>query len=63
MKKFREDFVNLRRNKLDFYYQKINEKALKNKEEYLDMIFNSEKQSLYSDVRNELNSEFQFLIN
>lgn len=63
MKKFREDFVNLRRNKLDFYYQKINEKALKNKEEYLDMIFNSEKQSLYSDVRNEMNSEFQFLIN
>ncbi len=63
MKKFREDFVNLRRNKLDFYYQKINEKALKNKEEYLDMIFNSEKQSLYSDVRNEMNTEFQFLIN
>ncbi len=29
----------------------------------MDMIFNSEKQSLYSDVGNEMNSEFQILIN
>lgn len=43
MRKFQEDFQKLKRSKLDYYYQKINEKALENKQEYIDLIFKSEK--------------------